>query len=360
MSMHEIEDLVEQSIRAIDKSAMEKSAKRDTYFSLYNFQGQFDCSYTNFRVADILIKNEFTFFFDIESHPDYLINKEYFDSLDKSEMVTLEGGGYYGDITRGARAPVYKLYFDAGTAIWEKFVEAGLITELGAVKPRGKNLYRIMLEAGLVGNTELKAMWFIFMPYLEMLAEETEEAVTLALKKLYHTKDVYIQAADGQYGNYLFESVSQMRQSNFGEFSIEWFKPFYEWEKDNSPLDRKIANLQNKFGQQKYLEVILETEKYLLVSKSEEILLLNIMAQVAACQELSETEKVKTKVEKIVIWLDKIINDRPQRAVLFLQQKGLCQLLIKSPEQAEKTFYQCLAIEPDFLPARKMIEAINL
>ncbi|MGW4532181.1 hypothetical protein ACWEOI_14645 [Nocardia sp. NPDC004340] len=82
MSMHEIEDLVERSVRVLDARHPGADRRvRDWIGELYSFQGGYDCSFTQFRVMEILLGRGYCFRFGIEEHPDYRGRREFFDGL---------------------------------------------------------------------------------------------------------------------------------------------------------------------------------------------------------------------------------------------------------------------------------------
>ena len=80
MSMHEYEDLVEHSIRFLDR--LEGIDHIALFQSLYIFQSYYDTGITTGRVADILVKRNF----DPEI---YLKNEESIPSVDPIEVASL-------------------------------------------------------------------------------------------------------------------------------------------------------------------------------------------------------------------------------------------------------------------------------
>jgi hypothetical protein len=57
MSMHEIEDLIEDSIRILDVHQPPHDPRARAWFAtLYGFQSCFDCSFIHLRVLDILLR----------------------------------------------------------------------------------------------------------------------------------------------------------------------------------------------------------------------------------------------------------------------------------------------------------------
>ena len=69
MSMHEIEDLVEATIRTIDILDIPSHEKRQLIANCYRLQAYFDTSYTHFRLMDILLKNDYMQTFRIHNFP---------------------------------------------------------------------------------------------------------------------------------------------------------------------------------------------------------------------------------------------------------------------------------------------------
>ncbi|MEC8886595.1 MAG: hypothetical protein VX875_05770 [Pseudomonadota bacterium] len=56
--MHEIEDLVEATIRTIDILDIPSHEKRQLIANCYRAQAYFDTSYTHFRLMDVLLRND--------------------------------------------------------------------------------------------------------------------------------------------------------------------------------------------------------------------------------------------------------------------------------------------------------------
>ncbi|MFJ5774616.1 hypothetical protein [Streptomyces sp. NPDC093094] len=82
MSMHEVEDLVTDSIRLLDRHAAADDPRvRDRFAALYGFQDGYDCSFTHFRVMDILLRRRYTYRFPLDHHPDHAERSAYFDAL---------------------------------------------------------------------------------------------------------------------------------------------------------------------------------------------------------------------------------------------------------------------------------------
>lgn len=81
MSMYEVEDLIENTIHLIDKTDFSPDKKRNFIWNLYELQGEFDCSFTHFRVMNILKKYNYVQDFKLTEFPIYSEYPEFFDKL---------------------------------------------------------------------------------------------------------------------------------------------------------------------------------------------------------------------------------------------------------------------------------------
>src|SRR5262249_57598766 len=84
MSMHEIEELQEVSIRLLDR--IEGLDHRSMFKRLYDFDALFDTGFTHFRVMDILLKRRFYYRMALEDHPDYAQFKDALEGIRKEDF----------------------------------------------------------------------------------------------------------------------------------------------------------------------------------------------------------------------------------------------------------------------------------
>ncbi|MEU5163999.1 hypothetical protein AB0G74_30895 [Streptomyces sp. NPDC020875] len=172
MSMHEIEDLVADSVRVLDRhAAPDDPHVRDLFAALYRFQNGHDCSFTHFRVMEILLRRRYTYHFAVDRHPDYAERSGYFDTL--TGFTGLRDfdedapgfAGYESWLEDGYAEPPY-LYCDAGTALWRRMAAAGELTGPDAVAPRPVRLIEAVLAVAVAaereGDRELVGMWYAF------------------------------------------------------------------------------------------------------------------------------------------------------------------------------------------------------
>ncbi|MFK7799121.1 MAG: hypothetical protein AB8E82_16835 [Aureispira sp.] len=86
MSMWEIEALMENTIHLIDKSNAAPNQKRQLIWNTYHLQGYFDCSFTHFRVMDVLLKHNYVQQYAIDEFPPTKQHPEFFQELSNKQF----------------------------------------------------------------------------------------------------------------------------------------------------------------------------------------------------------------------------------------------------------------------------------
>ncbi|HEY5375190.1 MAG TPA: hypothetical protein VIK01_16035 [Polyangiaceae bacterium] len=153
MSMHEFEDLVEQSIRLLATTGRPIEALRSSYAALYAFQGEWDTGYTHFRIIDLLLAAHFVYSIPISDYPDPV------------EGASVKGGWV---TLAGHSAPTYckeeRLFIDAGSEAWSSLVAAGRLTGLDATAPSKLDVFELALDlcqlAEQAKDHTLIGMWY--------------------------------------------------------------------------------------------------------------------------------------------------------------------------------------------------------
>ncbi|GHJ48208.1 hypothetical protein Cs7R123_55500 [Catellatospora sp. TT07R-123] len=174
MSMHDIEDLVFESVLLLDaRHPGEDDRLRDWVTALYAFQDRFDCSHTKGRVLDILLRRRHTYRFALQDHPDYAERREFLDGLADFEALrevdedSDDFEGFGGWLEDGYVDPPW-LYCEAGTDLWQRMVDAGRLTGADAVAPGRTALIELVAEiaaaAEQAGDVDLVAQWWALGP----------------------------------------------------------------------------------------------------------------------------------------------------------------------------------------------------
>ncbi|MGW1927903.1 hypothetical protein [Streptomyces sp. NPDC001919] len=172
MSEHVIEDLVADSVRVLDRHGPgDESRLRDQIAVLYHFESGFDCSFTKFRVMDVLLRCGSTYRFPLDRHPDYGKRAAYFDAL--TEFTGLRAfdeespdfAGYDSWLEDGYVQPPL-LYCDAGTDLWRRMVDGGELRGPDASPLRSVPLIDVVRDVAVAAEKEqdrdLIALWYSF------------------------------------------------------------------------------------------------------------------------------------------------------------------------------------------------------
>ncbi len=165
--MNEIEDLVQASIIILNESQNKALDKRTLMWNLYsNIQNNFDCSFTYFRVKDILLQNSFLYTISIYEHPDYNDYISYFNKLKYKdfEYIRKIPTQKYDRNTNPTTSFYVKdenrIFFFYGSLLWKRLIRKN--------EPYPKNLdvfeiaLIMMAEAETLQHIDLIYEWYAF------------------------------------------------------------------------------------------------------------------------------------------------------------------------------------------------------
>lgn len=226
MSMWEIEDLVECSIIAVcDSPRRGEMDLRSVIDALYRYQDTFDTSYTHFRVMERLLACGAVYRVKVGDHPDYDRCKDALDALEGFVPVYRDPcrewakdnrfEAYFCDTYDFPRqegepegAETHRLYVEAGSALWQRMVDAGRLTGPAAapVTPMSVNeaVLVVCQELERQGATTLLREWLTYMPpyYLTMdevpLSQWRADPATIALRDLLQRAVSFSIRSDGE------------------------------------------------------------------------------------------------------------------------------------------------------------------
>ena len=130
MSMHEIEELQEASIRLLDR--IEGLDHRSMFKRLYDFDAFFDTGFTHFRVMDILLRRRFYYRMALEDHPDYAQFKDALEDIRREDFSSIARDPSAEDNSATNPVVAYwtegQLYCEAGSEIWAKLSGVGRLS----------------------------------------------------------------------------------------------------------------------------------------------------------------------------------------------------------------------------------------
>lgn len=176
MSMHDIEDLVSTSVVLLDAAHPARDDRLRGFFTaLYAFQARFDCSFTQGRVLEVLLRRGHTYRFALRDHPDYPRRRAFFDGLTEFQALREfdedddDFGGYDDWLQDGYVDPPW-LYCEAGSALWRRLVDAGRLRGGDAVAPERVALIDVVTAVAVAaerdGDLETIAAWYALGPGL--------------------------------------------------------------------------------------------------------------------------------------------------------------------------------------------------
>lgn len=159
MSMHEVEDILEETTHLIDKANLSSEQKREYLYNLYQLEYFYDTSYTRFRVMDILLKYDYVYKLPLTTHPDHKSDPSFV-----TRQVADEAHGWIR--SRDESYSVYAqkegdavlLYGDSGSAIWQQWVKNGVLQGRDAVAPGKLTVAETVLAFMQLATTQNDAM----------------------------------------------------------------------------------------------------------------------------------------------------------------------------------------------------------
>jgi hypothetical protein len=169
MSMHEFEDLVEASVRALHQSPPVNLDLRSAFYTLYQYQGMFDTGYTCFRVKDILLEQGFFYRVDAMAFPNGATLEAVFDA---NHNRWLEEVGVQPFAAISAENPVVAFwhrnermfYLEASSPLLAMLVSSGVLPAVAVTPPVRLDWLEVasaLIDAceGL-GDVETVSSWF--------------------------------------------------------------------------------------------------------------------------------------------------------------------------------------------------------
>jgi hypothetical protein len=214
MSEHEIEDIVEFSVRVIGAArSIDTRTARDLIANLYRYQTHFDCGHTQGRVRDILLQSRFLLEMPLREHLDVKKFAALFDHVEGTgqwcslhEARREDGAqGLYAFVSgrsfvawgptdlisvrsrRGLEveedAGVYyqppNMQLEAGSRLWRRWVERGRFSGIDADRPARMAAHqvaaRVVSEAEPQDEREVISRWYALLPaFLERVGEPPE------------------------------------------------------------------------------------------------------------------------------------------------------------------------------------------
>lgn len=198
MSMYEIEGLVESSINAIGKTQNTSLDKKTIIWNLYDkVQNNFDCSFTNFRVMNILLETGYTQTIAVQEHPDYKTNQAFFDGLKEKGFTSILKNPSKPWSRENPSTSYYSqkqdlIYFDYGSPLWKQ------IQQGEAPNPTNLNVFEtgllVMKEAEKLKDLTLISEWYGFISNFYSFFGDAKNFEDLREQYLNEMKTIYLRS----------------------------------------------------------------------------------------------------------------------------------------------------------------------
>ena len=345
---------VQLSYSAIDESGISFENKRDLLFAVYSFRCLFD-NEEMLHIDPVLKKYNCTFSTQLKNHPHY--DKAEFDELISQKSQYAPHGGIIVYTTDG---PV--LRFDAGSHIWEHFVEEGKITGIGATAVQKPSLYRTVLDIVSLkkASAELKAMWFLIFPYIMLIGAPHETDIYYKLKEKLLCPAVFDAVLSSNYSMGVADSVEELEAQELPTVVVEWFAPYIEYKnaKNDKGVSREVERYQKWLAAGRFTEVFAGTEKLLDTFPDDNTLLLtNIAARISLDTAGSNEERERLLLDTIEM-IEGVLSEPNEKKAFFLYYHALALIGLKRLDEAIDKLDETLEASPNFESAMLMKRAI--
>ncbi len=346
--------LISLSYSAVDRSDELPEIKRNLMFSTYNFGLLYENDDMT-KPDELLIKNKVCYLIEPSLHPEYNEQKEYFDSLEKDKISFVRGGGVYDG---------NKIKFDAGGYLWQKCVDAGLLSDLDASAPVKYPLYELVYRLLTLNSVtdELKAMWYIFFPLIVEMGAPYDEKIFVKLKDIVLTEQNFKNVLDSNYSDTIYVNTKEMVIGGVDPIIIDWFIEYTEWknQKNEKGVSRELEKYQRRLVLGEFEYTVKGTEKMLDVyPDDEEIYLLNMTAKVSLAGTKDESERDKIFDDIIISAQDALSSPVRKKKNYIAYYLGLAFLGKKEIEKAQKSFELSLTYDPKFELSLLMLKGME-
>jgi hypothetical protein len=323
--------VVRETYDVIDASGTDEKSKRDMLYSLYSFRCIFD-NREFYNPSKVLEKYGIIFFTDAK-------NK------DEEGVFAIDG--------ESAR---YK--YDVGSAYFLKCARLNPRDPRYAI-PQKLTLYELCYAIVTLDNIPLtlKAKWFAYIPYIFVLRAPVEHDLYDALQGEMLTDEVFDALLHTDEGDEIYVDESDLDDD---PLLRGWYLPYIRWrnEKPNgiARYDERISEL---IRQGNFAKATAMADAYVpAYPDDEELLLLDVTARATYSASLEGQER-KTWLEENLRIIEDAVSSSIERHADFLYFSGLTKLALMDVPGAEKDLSECLAADPNYSKATKLLIGIH-
>ena len=218
-------------------------------------------------------------------------------------------------------------------------------------------VYRIVcLKAA---TTELKAMWYIYFPYVILAGAPHDEGIYAALKDELCRNEIYDAVLKSKYCEMVFDSDDEARSEGIDPLVIDWYEPFnaYKFTEIDGEM-RIVSALKRELVLRNFDYTARFAERLLRLFPSSGTLILMYSAAVTGSLEGKSAQERVTIVTDLMEFIEAVKwNHQIQPELCYY--RGLCLIALRRIDEAEESFRTCLELKPGYEPAELMIRAIR-
>lgn len=261
MSMHQIEDMIENSVRMLSNctgSEINGLSLRDICYHLYQLQDLFDCGYTMLRVREELERMGFLASITVEKLPQ--------NERDAARRLTGGSGflpsGVYVDGDSGLA------YLDYGNPSWNTFTEAGTLShpQMGDIPQidvlqLAENMISLAAQQRETGsdNGEIAVStllyWYALLPTVMTVSGyegQVEEERIIRLRDMAAVPEAFEQAGILWLTSEL-EDLADLADEDLDCFA-NWAEPYLQWKKEAEDTPEYPGS---EFSEQEQMELFI-------------------------------------------------------------------------------------------------------
>lgn len=261
MSMHQIEDMIENSVRMLSNctgSEINGLSLRDICYHLYQLQDLFDCGYTMLRVREELERMGFLSSITVEKLPQ--------NERDAARRLTGDSGflpsGVYVDGDSGLA------YLDYGNPSWNTFIEAGTLShpQMGDIPQidvlqLAENMISLAAQQRETGsdNGEIAVStllyWYALLPTVMTVSGyegQVEEERIIRLRDMAAVPEAFEQAGILWLTSEL-EDLADLADEDLDCFA-NWAEPYLQWKKEAEDTPEYPGS---EFSEQEQMELFI-------------------------------------------------------------------------------------------------------
>ena len=270
------------------------------------------------------------------------------------------------------RSSVEKHNRDAALNALRRFALAFLPEDEVELKVRGDGCELTAYEAAYLivkttVNPELKALWYIFYPYLVTASPRLDEELYEKTREELSKPEVLEAVLASRYRLLVYDCYEDLQAAGLAGMYAQWYEPYtrFREEKLESGDTREIETYKKLLAGGDFPAVAEGTERLLDRDPYNcDIALLNIAARVSILGK--DPLRRENELKEVVTLIDEFLSQNldEQKQAYLHYYRGLCLLGLTAGgsvelDTAKEEFDICLEILPDFQLAAFMLNAIS-